>query len=175
MQNIALLRLQINNLVTQARQDIFTLSNQDDPVMKQQILQRLWETMSSLHFLSELLANQAMTSLSCPPSQQQLPVDLRNTNQQQISPITPSPNQTSQQGNQRTFSIEELANYDGKNGRAAYVAVDDIVYDVTKNRAWAAASHFGLTAGKEHSGEFASCHAGQQSILDALPVVGRLG
>ena len=47
-------------------------------------------------------------------------------------------------------------------------------YDVTNNRTWAAATHFGLVSGKNHTQEFASCHAGQQSILQTLPVVGRL-
>ncbi|QBP41660.1 cytochrome b5 domain-containing protein [Paenisporosarcina antarctica] len=174
MQNIELLRLQMNNLVTQARQDIYTLSTQDDSSVKQQLLQRLWDTQSSIHFISELLANQAISNLYVTPLQQLTPVNSRNTNQLQIPPITPSPTLPSQQANQRTFTIEELANYDGKNGRAAYIAVDGIVYDVTNNRAWAAASHFGLTAGKDYTGEFASCHAGQQSILATLPVVGRL-
>lgn len=174
MQNIELLRLQMNHLVTQARHDIYTLSSQDDSSVKQQILQRLWDTQSSIHFISELLANQAISNLYVTPLQQLAPVDSRNINQQQIPPITPSPPLPSQQVNQRTFTIEELANYDGKNGRAAYIAVDGIVYDVTNNRAWAAASHFGLTAGKDYTGEFASCHAGQQSILATLPVVGRL-
>lgn len=92
-----------------------------------------------------------------------------------MPPITtPQPNQSISQINGRIFTIEELANFDGKNGRAAYVAVNGIVYDVTNNRAWAAATHFGLLAGKEYSQEFASCHAGQQSILDTLPQVGRL-
>ena len=75
---------------------------------------------------------------------------------------------------QRTFTIEELAKFDGKNGRPAYVAVNGIVYDVTNNRAWAAATHFALTAGKDYTQEFASCHAGQQSILVTLPIIGRL-
>ena len=91
-----------------------------------------------------------------------------------MPPITPLPNQSIPQINERNFTIEELANFDGKNGRPAYVAVNGIVYDVTNNRAWAAATHFGLIAGKDYTQEFASCHAGQQSILATLPVVGRL-
>lgn len=74
---------------------------------------------------------------------------------------------------QHNFTMEELIKYNGKNGNPAYVAVNGIVYDVTNNAAWAAATHFGLTAGKDLSGEFSSCHAGQQ-ILNKLRVVGRL-
>jgi predicted heme/steroid binding protein len=74
---------------------------------------------------------------------------------------------------QREFTIEELSVYTGRDGNPAYVAVNGIVYDVTNNAAWAAASHFGLTAGKDLSGAFASCHA-NASILEKLIVVGKL-
>lgn len=174
MENIALLRLQLNHLVTQVRHDIYLLANQNDSTLKQQILQRLWDTISAIHFLSELLANQASTSSHLSHSQQPIATDSGTINQLQIPAITPSLIPQFSQLNPRTFTIEELANSDGKNGRPAYVAVNGIVYDVTNNSAWAAATHFSLTAGKDYTQEFASCHVGQQSILATLPVVGRL-
>ena len=75
--------------------------------------------------------------------------------------------------NEIEFTIQELARFNGKNGNPAYVAVNNIVYDVTNNAAWAAASHFGLVAGKDLTSEFVSCHAGQ-TILSKLKVVGKL-
>lgn len=51
-------------------------------------------------------------------------------------------------GNQAVFTPQELSGFDGKDGNPAYVAVNGIVYDVTNNAAWAAATHFGLMAGK---------------------------
>jgi len=75
--------------------------------------------------------------------------------------------------NERNFTLQELAKFNGKDGNPAYVAVNGIIYDVTNNAAWAAASHFGLVAGKDLTSEFASCHAGQ-SILNELKVVGKL-
>lgn len=75
--------------------------------------------------------------------------------------------------NERDFTLEDLAKFNGKDGNPAYVAVNGIVYDVTNNAAWAAASHFGLQAGKDLTNEFASCHAGQ-SILSKLKIVGKL-
>ena len=166
MQNVEMLRLQLNNLISQVRQDIWTLSTMNQSSITPQILQRLWDTTSSIHFISELLANQASNCSQSIPSS----APMNN----QMPPITPQPNQTVPLTNERNFTIEELANFDGKNGRPAYVAVNGIVYDVTNNRAWAAATHFGLLAGQEFSQEFASCHAGQQSILETLPIVGRL-
>ena len=73
----------------------------------------------------------------------------------------------------RTFSIAELSAYNGRDGNPAYVAVNGTVYDVTNNAGWAAATHFGLTAGRDLTSEFASCHAGQP-ILSRLKVVGKI-
>ena len=75
--------------------------------------------------------------------------------------------------NQRNISTEELSKFTGKDGNPAYVAVNGTVYDVTNNAAWAAATHFGLTAGKDLTGAFASCHGGQ-TILSKLVIVGKL-
>lgn len=172
MDNTELIRLQLNHLVTQSRHDLYTLSRTNDYYMKQQIIQRLWDALSSIHFLNELLANQA--EINSASMQTQGMLQQVSGTQPQIPPTTPLPNQNTQPNNQRMFSIEELSTFDGKNGKPAYVAVDGTVYDVTNNRAWAAATHFGLNAGKDYTQEFASCHAGQQSILTMLPVVGRL-
>jgi membrane-associated progesterone receptor component len=95
--------------------------------------------------------------------------------QLEVAPIIepPAPLQPTLQENQTTFTLQELSKYDGKGGDPAYVAVNGTVYDVTNNAAWAAASHFGLTAGKDLTNEFASCHAGQP-ILSKIKVVGKL-
>jgi predicted heme/steroid binding protein len=71
------------------------------------------------------------------------------------------------------LTLEQLSKYDGKNGNPAYVAVNGVIYDVTNSAAWAAASHFGLAAGKDLTGAFNSCHSGQL-ILSKLKVVGKL-
>ena len=81
--------------------------------------------------------------------------------------------QNSQPNAVRVFTLTELSRYNGKNGNPAYIAVRGIVYDVTNNAAWAGATHFGLTAGKDLTQEFASCHAGQP-VLSKLKVVGKM-
>lgn len=77
------------------------------------------------------------------------------------------------QENTREFTIEELANYDGSNGKPAYVAIDGIVYDVSLEATWGGSTHFGLYAGKDLTNEFTSCH-GNIEILQNLPKVGVL-
>lgn len=84
----------------------------------------------------------------------------------------PVPLQQTTLGNQTTYTLQELSRYQGKDGSPAYVAVNGTVYDVTNNAAWAAATHFGLSAGKDLTNEF-SCHTGQP-ILSKLKVIGKL-
>jgi len=70
------------------------------------------------------------------------------------------------------FTLEQLSQYDGRNGAPAYVAVNGVVYNVTNNRLWSGGNHFwGLSAGRDLSIEFASCHPGAM-VLSVLPVVG---
>ncbi|MBU3171180.1 cupin domain-containing protein [Clostridium estertheticum] len=73
----------------------------------------------------------------------------------------------------KEFTLSELAQYDGAMGRPAYVAVNGIVYDVSDISKWSGATHFGLTAGKDLSSQFESCH-GVASKLDKIPKVGVL-
>jgi predicted heme/steroid binding protein len=74
---------------------------------------------------------------------------------------------------QKVFTLKELAQYDGNNGKPAYVAVYGIVYDVSKVAAWAGGKHFGLTAGKDLTKEFNS-HHGVIKKLNSIPKVGIL-
>lgn len=74
----------------------------------------------------------------------------------------------------KTFTLEELSQYTGKNGAKAYVAVDGVVYDVTDVPAWKNGEHKnGLTAGKDLSKEILSSPHGKR-VLENLPVVGEL-
>lgn len=77
------------------------------------------------------------------------------------------------QDSERVFTTAELSRFNGRDGNPAYVAVNGTVYDVTNNAAWAAATHFGLIAGRDLTNEFASCHPGQP-ILNRLKVVGKM-
>ena len=74
---------------------------------------------------------------------------------------------------QKEFTLEELAQYDGSNGKPSYVAIDGIVYDLSKVSTWNGGKHFGdNTAGKDLSAQFKSCHG--MSVLKNLPKVGVL-
>lgn len=74
---------------------------------------------------------------------------------------------------EKKFTLEELSKYDGGNGRPSYVAINGIVYDLSKNTNWAKGEHFGVTAGKDLTEEFNSCH-NNIKILEHIPKVGIL-
>ena len=71
----------------------------------------------------------------------------------------------------RPFTLAELAEYDGKDGMPAYVAVNGIVYDVTNSNLWGDGKHFGSLAGRELTINYSSCHVGRPR-LDFFPIVG---
>ena len=75
---------------------------------------------------------------------------------------------------QRLFSIEELAQYDGSSGKPAYVAVNGIVYEVSIDATWGGGTHFGLYAGKSLTAQFIRCHGDKPEVLRNLPQVGTL-
>jgi len=83
--------------------------------------------------------------------------------------------ETNEQAADKVFTLSELAAYNGSQGNPAYVAVNGIVYDVTDKPAWAGGMHFaGLSAGKDLTAQFTSCHRGMENVLTQLPVVGTL-
>lgn len=90
-------------------------------------------------------------------------------------PSTPSPEDNSVVETELLeLTLEELAEFDGKDGRKAYVAVDGDIYDVTGNRKWLNGEHEqGMTAGKDLS-EFISSAPHGKDILKQFTIVGKL-
>ncbi len=71
----------------------------------------------------------------------------------------------------QAFTAAELAAFDGKNGNKAYIAVDGIVYDVTKVAEWASRLHAGRFApGKDYSAEIKKAPHGVEQLLKAVRV-----
>lgn len=74
----------------------------------------------------------------------------------------------------QTFTLTELAQYDGLNGAKAYVAINGIVYDVTNEDEWSNGSHQGMhLAGTDATAIFAqSPHS--QALIDSLKQIGTI-
>lgn len=80
-------------------------------------------------------------------------------------------NSSTNTSKEKTFTLDELAKYDGKNGQPAYIAVDGVVYDVTNN--FPNGDHHGCTAGTDSTESIKNVSHGS-AILSNSPVVGKL-
>lgn len=54
----------------------------------------------------------------------------------------------------QTFTKDSLKEFDGKEGRKAYIALDGKVYDVSEVPMWANGQHNGVEAGRDVSEDF---------------------
>jgi predicted heme/steroid binding protein len=83
-------------------------------------------------------------------------------------------NNNNNQEELREFTLEELAQYNGKDGNPAYVAVNGKVYDVTDVPAWRGGSHQGAVVAGVDATEFISKSPHGASVLNGLKIVGTL-
>lgn len=79
---------------------------------------------------------------------------------------------------QRTFTVAELAKYNGQNGQPAYVGADGWVYDVTASPWWAGGAHsvckLSSMAGKDLTQALSQAPPSMRGLLQKFPVVGKL-
>lgn len=85
---------------------------------------------------------------------------------------TASPSSTDSAG--LVLTPEELAQYDGKNGNPAYIAVDGVIYDVTNVPQWKDGEHNGFSAGNDLTDAIKNVSPHGVSKLKSVPVVGKL-
>lgn len=79
--------------------------------------------------------------------------------------------QSTETTNLSSFTKDDLANYNGKNGNKAYVAYKNVVYDVTNNKQWVNGQHNGHNAGSDLTKAISDSPHGDKVFKD-LPVVG---
>ena len=73
----------------------------------------------------------------------------------------------------KDFTVEELAGFDGKDGRPVYVAFEGVVYDVSSSGMWEGGDHEGMhTAGHDLTKEQED--APHDVHVKDFPEVGRL-
>jgi len=72
------------------------------------------------------------------------------------------------------LTLEELAEFDGKEGRRAYVAVDGVIYDFTDSDAWGEGQHNGFEAGKDLTEQIKGESPHGVAVLERMPVVGKI-
>lgn len=72
------------------------------------------------------------------------------------------------------LTLEELSQFNGKDGQPAYVAVDGVIYDMTKSVPWKNGEHNGQQAGKDLTREINEISPHGVAMLERVPAVGRL-
>jgi predicted heme/steroid binding protein len=73
----------------------------------------------------------------------------------------------------RKFTLEELGKFDGKEGRSAYVAFKDKVYDVTDSSQWLEGDHLGHAAGEDLT-EQMEIAPHDEEVMDRMKLIGVL-
>ena len=73
----------------------------------------------------------------------------------------------------KAFTLEELSQYDGKDGVEAYIAIDGVVYNVTDADGWIEGEHEGYSAGQDLTAAFESSPH-KDAILNGLEIMGTL-
>lgn len=72
------------------------------------------------------------------------------------------------------LTLEELKQFDGKDGNPAYVAVDGVIYDVSNVRSWSNGMHKGYSAGNDLTDIIKNKSPHGVKNLEGLPIVGKL-
>lgn len=72
------------------------------------------------------------------------------------------------------LTLDQLKQYDGKNGNPAYVAVDGIIYDVTNVAKWKNGDHNGYSAGNDLTDIIKNKSPHGVKNLEGLPIVGKI-
>ena len=72
------------------------------------------------------------------------------------------------------LTLDQLKQYDGKNGNPAYVAVDGVIYDVTNVPQWKNGEHNGYSAGNDLTDIIKNKSPHGVKQLKGISVVGKL-
>ena len=72
------------------------------------------------------------------------------------------------------MTLEELSEFNGKDGKPAYVAVDGIIYDVSDSPAWKDGGHNGFEAGKDLTEPIKNVSPHGVVKLENVPEIGRI-
>jgi len=74
----------------------------------------------------------------------------------------------------KKITLEELKQYDGKNGKPAYIAYQGKVYDVSQSRLWSEGDHMGLhEAGKDLTDDI-DLAPHREEVLERAKLIGNV-
>ena len=92
----------------------------------------------------------------------------------EVEAAEPEPKAKEEVSEGKVMTVQELAKYDGKEGRPAYVACKGLIYDVSKSTSWEDGVHHDThLAGRDLTQELEQAPHGED-MLEAFPVVAEL-
>ena len=74
----------------------------------------------------------------------------------------------------KSFTIEELSSFNGKDGQPAYVSVNGMIYDLTDVPSWQNGKHNGIEAGQDVTDAIMNKSPHGPKVLDNLVPIGTL-
>lgn len=86
---------------------------------------------------------------------------------------TPTPTQSGENA-EIELTLVELAEYNGKDGKPAYVAVDGVIYDMTDSGMWKNGEHNGFSAGQDLTDVIKNQSPHGVGKLSNVPAVGKI-
>jgi predicted heme/steroid binding protein len=75
---------------------------------------------------------------------------------------------------EKTYTREQLARFDGREGRPAYIAYRGVVYDVTESFLWKGGRHQVLHRAGEDLTQALDTAPHGEDLLERVPVIGKL-
>lgn len=109
-----------------------------------------------------------------PPVQEEPAVETPADDSGNVDTDDDSDDDTLADGEELEMTLEELAEYDGTNGKRAYIAVDGIIYDVTDSDYWQDGSHNGFQAGQDLTREIKEVSPHGVKNLERVERVGKI-
>ncbi len=103
-----------------------------------------------------------------------LPEEMPEDTPTVIEEVVDEPEEAAEKSSGVTFNMEEIALFDGKDGRPAYIVVDGIVYDVSNVQQWNMGSHFGFEAGTDVTEALQKSAPHGANMLNQAEVVGTI-
>ena len=73
----------------------------------------------------------------------------------------------------KEYTLKELREFNGKNGKVAYIAYKGKVYDLTNSELWRDGDHLGHAAGQDLTEEMEIAPHGEE-VIERMRIVGVL-
>ncbi len=110
----------------------------------------------------------------CGSSAPTIPEEVPEETPTAVEEADDEPEEDAEETTGATFNMEEIALFDGKDGRPAYIVVDGVVYDVSNVRQWNVGSHFGFEAGTDVTEALQKSAPHGANMLNQAEIVGTI-